>query len=62
MHIALLLDKVQASNTSSFAVLVDLIFQDLKALGIKKNALEAKLREVAVKDKGKKVWVVKGSA
>jgi len=61
-HIPLLLTKIRASNTSSFVVLLDLLFQDLKSLGVKKNALEVKLREVAEKDKVKKSWVVKDAA
>ncbi|KAF8520215.1 hypothetical protein BU17DRAFT_89212 [Hysterangium stoloniferum] len=59
MHVPLLLNKVAACNTSSFIVLLDTMFQDLKSFGIKKNALEAKLREVVEKDKSKKIWVVR---
>ena len=58
-HVPLLLQKIAASNTNSFVVLLDSIFQDMKPLGIKKNALEVKLREVAEKDRAKKGWVVK---
>lgn len=61
-HVPLLLQKVNASTTSSFVVLLDSIFQDLKLFGIKKNALEVKLREVSEKDKAKKAWVVKDQA
>jgi chromatin assembly factor 1 subunit A len=61
-HVPLLLQKIVASNTNSFVVLLDSLFQDLKALGIKKNALEVKLREVSEKDKSKKAWVVKDQA
>ncbi|KAF8507262.1 hypothetical protein JB92DRAFT_2961415 [Gautieria morchelliformis] len=61
-HVPLLLQKIGASNTNSFVVLLDSLFQDLKALGIKKNALEVKLREVSEKDKSKRAWVVKDQA
>ncbi|KIJ44138.1 hypothetical protein M422DRAFT_252636 [Sphaerobolus stellatus SS14] len=61
-HVPLLLDKIRTSSTFSFVVLLDLIFQDMKTLGIKKNALEVKIREVAEKNKAKKNWVVKDSA
>lgn len=40
-------------------MLLDSLFQDMKSLGVKKNALEVKLREVSEKDKNKKTWVVK---
>jgi chromatin assembly factor 1 subunit A len=58
-HVPLLLQRIAASDTNSFVVLLDSVFQDIKSLGIKKNALEVKLREVAEKDKTKKAWVVK---
>ena len=61
-HVPLLLQKIGASTTNSFVVLLDSLFQDLKSLGIKKNALEVKLREVSEKDKSKKAWVVKEQA
>ncbi|GJJ12192.1 hypothetical protein Clacol_006433 [Clathrus columnatus] len=62
VHIKALLDKVATVNTNSFVVLVDSVYQDLKSLGIKKNALEVKLREVSEKDREKKLWKVKETA
>lgn len=59
IHIETLLRKITTVNTNSFAVLVDTLYQDLKPMGIKKNALEVKLREVAEKDKEMKSWKVK---
>ena len=39
-------------NTGSLPLLVDAVYQDLKAHKVKKNAIEAKIREVCVKSKG----------
>lgn len=61
-HIEALLRKAATINTSSLVVLVDLIYQDLRSLGIKKNALELKVREVLEKHKETKLWKVKESA
>lgn len=61
-HIEALLRKAVTINTSSLAVLVDVIYQDLRSLGIKKNALELKIREVLEKHKKTKLWKVKESA
>jgi len=49
--------KVHGS-TSTRAVLIDEIYQTLKDRGAKKNAVEAKFKEIAMKDKGTKRWVV----
>jgi hypothetical protein len=38
---------------------VESIYQDLRKFGVKKNAIEAKLKEVAEKSKEKKVWTAK---
>lgn len=39
---------------------MDSIYQDLRSHKIKKNAIEAKVKEVGEKSKdGKKVWVLK---
>lgn len=61
-HIEALLRKAVTINTSSLAVLVDVVYQDLRSLGIKKNALELKIREVLEKHKETKLWKVKESA
>lgn len=44
---------------ASFVLLVETIYQELKAHKVKKIAIEAKIREVGEKCKEKKVWVVK---
>lgn len=49
--------KVHGS-TSTRAVLIDEVYQALKDRGAKKNAVEAKFKEIAVKEKGTKKWYV----
>ena len=39
-------------------MLVDEVYQALKDRGAKKNAVEAKFKEIAVKEKGTKKWIV----
>jgi galactitol-specific phosphotransferase system IIB component len=39
-------------------VLLNEVYQVLKDRGAKKNAVEAKFKEIAVKEKGTKVWIV----
>ncbi|KAJ6496514.1 chromatin assembly factor 1 subunit A-domain-containing protein [Mycena vitilis] len=58
-HLAQLLDKITASPTASLPILIDTIYQDLRNHKVKKNCIEAKVREVAEKCKVKKVWVVR---
>ncbi|KAJ6455746.1 hypothetical protein C8R45DRAFT_1222363 [Mycena sanguinolenta] len=60
-HLAHLFDKITTAATASLPILVDLIYQDLRNHKVKKNSIEAKIREVAEKCKMKKVWIVKGS-
>jgi hypothetical protein len=37
---------------------VESVYQELRAHKVKKNAIEAKVREVAEKSKEKKIWVI----
>ncbi|KAF7338435.1 hypothetical protein MVEN_02069300 [Mycena venus] len=60
-HLAQLLDKITTSATASLPILIDTIYQDLRDHKVKKNSIEAKVREVAEKCKVKKVWIVKES-
>ena len=53
--------KVHGS-TSTRAVLIDEVYQALKDRGVKKNAVEAKFKEISVKEKGTKKWVVSEEA
>ncbi|KAF8136408.1 chromatin assembly factor 1 subunit A-domain-containing protein [Boletus edulis] len=58
-HLGTLLAKITTLATPSLNFLVESIYQDLRDYKIKKNAVEAKVREVSEKSKDKKVWVVK---
>ncbi|KAJ7489875.1 chromatin assembly factor 1 subunit A-domain-containing protein [Mycena galericulata] len=61
IHLPHLLDKITTSQTASLPILIDTIYQDLRDYKVKKNSIEAKVREVAEKCKVKKVWIVKES-
>ncbi|KIJ17461.1 hypothetical protein PAXINDRAFT_175905 [Paxillus involutus ATCC 200175] len=58
-HIGTLLTKITDLATPSLTFLVESIYQDLRVHKVKKNAIEAKVREVGEKSKDKKIWVVK---
>ncbi|KAL0947089.1 hypothetical protein HGRIS_013230 [Hohenbuehelia grisea] len=58
-HLPFLLTKIQSLQAASITYLVEAIFQDLRAHKVKKNAIEAKVREVGEKCKQNKYWVVK---
>ncbi|KAI0303427.1 hypothetical protein B0F90DRAFT_1371375 [Multifurca ochricompacta] len=58
-HLPLLKEKVANMGTSSLIALVEALHLDLKTHRIKKNAIEAKIREICVKDQ-RHVWSVKG--
>lgn len=59
-HLPTLVAKITSLETGSITFLVDSIYQDLRSHKIKKNAIEAKVKEVGEKSKdGKKVWVLK---
>ncbi|KAJ7098084.1 chromatin assembly factor 1 subunit A-domain-containing protein [Mycena belliarum] len=59
IHLAQLLAKITSAQTSSLPILIDAIYQDLRDHKVKKNSIEAKVREVAEKCKIRKVWIVK---
>ena len=58
-YLPLLYGKIDTLATSSLAFIVETLHQELKEHKIKKNSIEAKIREVAEKCKEKKVWVIK---
>lgn len=58
-HLGTLLTKITELATPSLAFLVESVYQDLRTHKIKKNAIEAKVREIGEKSKDKKVWIVK---
>ncbi|KAL4077340.1 chromatin assembly factor 1 subunit A-domain-containing protein [Scleroderma yunnanense] len=57
-HVGALLAKITELATPSLPYLVENIYQDLRAHKVKKNSIEAKVREVGEKSKNR-VWVVK---
>jgi len=57
-HIPLLLEKITNLATANLTFIVESIHQELRVHKVKKNAIEAKVREVAEKSKEKKIWVV----
>ncbi|KZT65485.1 hypothetical protein DAEQUDRAFT_525269 [Daedalea quercina L-15889] len=58
-HLPVLLAKINTLATSSLAYIVEVVYQDLREQRVKKNAIEAKVKEVGEKSKAQKIWVVK---
>ena len=56
-----LADKVASLNSGNLTWLVESLYQDLKTHGVKKIAIEAKVREDCEKCPQRKVWVVKAN-
>ena len=57
-HLPFLKEKVASMSTTSLIALVEALYLDLKTHGVKKNAIEAKLREICVKGQ-RHIWSVK---
>ncbi|KIK06499.1 hypothetical protein K443DRAFT_674158 [Laccaria amethystina LaAM-08-1] len=60
-HLPFLLDKITQLQASSFLLLVEAIYHDLRGHKVTKISIEAKVKEVGEKCKEKKIWVVKPS-
>lgn len=58
-HLPHLLARIASVATGNMTFLVESIYQDLRRYKVKKNAIEAKVREVGEKCKEKKIWIVK---
>ncbi|THU99389.1 hypothetical protein K435DRAFT_827736 [Dendrothele bispora CBS 962.96] len=58
-HLNVLVDKVNTLQANNLTVLVEAIYQELREHNVKKNAIEAKIREIGEKSKEKKFWVIK---
>lgn len=56
-HVPILIAKINELETGSIILIVETLYQELKDHKVKKNSIEAKVRELAVK-KGR-VWVAK---
>ncbi|KAF8911145.1 hypothetical protein CPB84DRAFT_1812600 [Gymnopilus junonius] len=59
IHVQLLFDRITQLQASSISALVESIHLELREHKVKKNAIEAKIREIGEKCKEKRVWVVK---
>lgn len=59
-HVPTLVKKINELATGSIVLIVETLYQELKDHKVKKNSIEAKIKELAVK-KGR-VWVVKQDA
>ncbi|KAG6919970.1 hypothetical protein DXG01_013319 [Tephrocybe rancida] len=58
-HLPFVLQKIASLQTGSINFLVEAIHRDLREHKVKKNMIEAKVKEVGEKCKEKKFWVVK---
>lgn len=59
-HIPLLLSKIASLETGNLTFIVETVHKELTEFKVKKNSIEAKIKEVGEKSKeGKKVWLVK---
>ncbi|KAI0336329.1 hypothetical protein GY45DRAFT_1315657 [Cubamyces sp. BRFM 1775] len=58
-HLPHLLARIESLATSSLQCIVETVHRELQAHRVKKNAIEAKVREVGEKCKERKVWVVR---
>jgi len=59
VHLPYLFNKISELQMTSFVLLVETIYQDLRPRKVTKAAIEAKIREVGEKCREKKVWIVK---
>ncbi|TFK64073.1 hypothetical protein BDN72DRAFT_286329 [Pluteus cervinus] len=58
-HLQFLLSRITDLQSPTITFLVDAIYHELRAHKVKKNAIEAKVREVGERCKEKKFWVIK---
>ncbi|KAF5365726.1 hypothetical protein D9758_003132 [Tetrapyrgos nigripes] len=58
-HLNVLVNKVNTLQAANLTVLVEAVYQELREHNVKKNAIEAKIKEIGEKSKEKKVWVIK---
>ncbi|KAG1891349.1 hypothetical protein F4604DRAFT_409243 [Suillus subluteus] len=58
-HVPLLISKITTLATTNLTFIVESVHQELRAHKVKKNAIEAKVREMAEKSKEKKIWVIR---
>ncbi|KAG1826950.1 uncharacterized protein BJ212DRAFT_1474155 [Suillus subaureus] len=58
-HVPFLISKITTLATANLTFIVESVHQELREHKVKKNAIEAKVREVAEKSKEKKIWVIR---
>ncbi|KAF9264861.1 hypothetical protein L218DRAFT_209809 [Marasmius fiardii PR-910] len=58
-HLRVLLDQVNTLQSSNLTLIVETVFQELRVHKVKKNAIEAKIKEVGMKCRERKCWVVR---
>ncbi|KAE9406423.1 hypothetical protein BT96DRAFT_915389 [Gymnopus androsaceus JB14] len=58
-HLPVLISKINTIQAANLTVLVEAVSQELREYKVKKNAIEAKIREVGERCKVRKYWVVK---
>ncbi|THG98582.1 hypothetical protein EW026_g3635 [Hermanssonia centrifuga] len=59
-HIPLLLSKIGSLESGSLTFIVETVYKELSEFKVKKNAIEAKVKEIGEKSReGKKLWVIK---
>lgn len=58
-HLPTLIEKIGSLQTGNLNFLVEAIHQDLREHKVKKNAIEAKIREIGEKCKETKRWKLK---
>ncbi|KAJ3839465.1 chromatin assembly factor 1 subunit A-domain-containing protein [Lentinula raphanica] len=58
-HLPILLSQINTAQAANLTVLIEAVAQKLREHNVKKNAIEAKIREVGEKCKVRKFWVVK---
>ncbi|KAG7092277.1 hypothetical protein E1B28_008639 [Marasmius oreades] len=58
-HLPVLLDKVNRLQSSNLTLIVETVFQELRVHKVKKNAIEAKIKEVGMKCRERRYWVIR---
>jgi len=56
-HVPILVAKINELATGSIVLIVETLYQELKDHKVKKNSIEAKVKELAVKEG--RIWVAK---
>ncbi|KAH9952186.1 hypothetical protein B0H21DRAFT_17436 [Amylocystis lapponica] len=60
-HVPLLLTTIRQLATGNLTYIVESVYRELQGERVKKNAIEAKVRELGEKCKERKIWIVRSS-